>query len=243
MLSAHPKLQILPQHARTSSRSTAVHLPLHHTRLRSLHLPSLVRAEKSDSVLSVPRSASPPADATDQSAVSTTTRQPTRQEILITRALLKSQETPPLVTAELAEHVEPLGAASEFGLAFRPPLDSSPDSDKRESPMREFDSLIAQVLPKLVPTIKVGTNIGIVPLEFPSGSRRPSTPLEGISRMREATPEMGNGHESVQASLCFTSWKNRSLPTFPDSPPTLPPLWASVDQYSFREAGFADLGR
>ena len=217
MLSTHPKLQLLPQHTRTTSRSTALRQSASHARLRSLHLPGLVSALPIfEAPPPVPRCATPATIAGHQ--VATPIPKPaTKQEIQIAQSLLNSRKTRSMVlersgSAHACPTFQTRPEQAEFGLLPRnsPAEEVSTDSATKKVPSHpvEIDFLSAQMLPKLVPSIKVGANVKIVDTTA-SISRRRSLPLQA------ANQTTGGFHEGpVQGSKRrFSTLRNHSLPS------------------------------
>ncbi|BGP52901.1 hypothetical protein JCM8202v2_000458 [Rhodotorula sphaerocarpa] len=95
MLSSRPKLQILPQHARSTSVSSAVRGPTH-ARLRSLHLPKLTgrQSDQAHRSAAAARCASPTTLAEHEARSKMPTRA-THQDELIALSLLKSRKAVP----------------------------------------------------------------------------------------------------------------------------------------------------
>lgn len=218
MLSTHPKLQLLPQHARSTSRSTALRPSSSHARLRSLHLPGLVSALSSSEAppLPIPRCTTP-ATIAGHEVPTPMPRQATKQDFQIEQSLLKSRKTRSMVIERSgSEHACPAIQSrpehAEFGLLPRnlpAAKEASTDSVPKKAPSNpiEIDFLAAQMLPKLVPSIKVGANVKIVDTTA-SMSRRRSLPLQSASQI------VGGHHEGpVQGSKRrFSTLRNHLLP-------------------------------
>ncbi|KWU46622.1 hypothetical protein RHOSPDRAFT_31437 [Rhodotorula sp. JG-1b] len=215
MLSTHPKLQLLPQHTRTISRSTALRPSASHARLRSLHLPGLVSAlPASDAQLPIPRCATPATIAGHQ--VATPIPKPaTKQEIQVAQSLLNSRKTRSMLLERSGSvHACPTFQTrpehAEFGLLPHnsPAEEVSTDSARKKVPSIpvEIDFLAAQMLPKLVPSIKVGANVKITTASM---SRRPSFPLQPANQAAgdlDERPVQGTKRR-------FSTLRNHSLPT------------------------------
>ena len=226
MLSTHPKLQLLPQHTRTTSRSTALRPSSSHARLRSLHLPGLVSALPTiEASMRVHRCATP-ATVAGHEVATPIPRQPTQQDLQIAQSLLKSRKTRSVVLERSGnEHACPMLPTrpehAEFGLLPRKPpagevatdsatKETSTDSATKKTPSSpiEIDFLAAQMLPKLVPSIKVGANVKIVDTTA-SMSRRRSLPLQPTNHTAgdvDEKPVQGTGRT-------FSTLRNHSLPS------------------------------
>ncbi|GAA5980640.1 hypothetical protein JCM10908_001718 [Rhodotorula pacifica] len=244
MLSTHPKLQLLPQqqHARTSSRSSAVRPPAH-ARLRSLHLPKLSRGLTPEPVVppAVPRCVSPAAtvggyEMSTPAPAPAGPRRATEEETLIARSLLRSRkakskfvqvERPP--EPGLADFEPPLAPAPlEFGFPRRDPPSPGasrpvhPEADETNPKDVEIDFLAAQMLPKLVPSIKVGASVKIGPKDT-SMARRRSLPVS--SMVEGQSSSIAGGIVGGRGQRRFSTLRNRSLPAFSATPlpPPVPP--------------------
>lgn len=250
MLSAHPKLQLLPQHTRSTSRSTALRPSSSHARLRSLHLPGLVSAlPAAEAPTPIPRCATP-------ATIMAQPRQATKQDIQIAQSLLNSRKTRSMVF-EHSSNGRACATAqtrlqhAEFGLLPRnsPAKEVSADSATKKTPSSpiEIDFLAAQMLPTLVPSIKVGANVKIVDTAA-SMSRRRSLPLQPASQTAG-----GHNEGPVRGSnRRFSTLRNHSLPSlaftkrpsprlsYSDAPSTgreVPPERVSLDQDGRRSCG------
>lgn len=173
----------------------------------------------------VPRCATP-ATVRGHEVATPMPRQPTQQDIQIAQSLLKSRKTRSVVLERPgSEHACPMlptrSEHAEFGLLPRNPpagavaTDSaakevSTDSATKKTPSSpiEIDFLAAQMLPKLVPSIKVGTNVKIVDTTA-SMSRRRSLPLQPTSDIA------GGLHEAFSqgSKRRFSTLRNHSLPS------------------------------
>lgn len=240
MLSSRPKLQILPQHARSTSVSSAVRGPTH-ARLRSLHLPKLTgrQSDEAHRSAAAARCASPTTLAEHEARSKMPTRA-THQDELIALSLLKSRKAvPPPEQREPSQTASSMPVYDDFGIRRSKGGTNAASGaaavevNAGERPPPEIDYLSSLLLPRLVPTLKIGADTRIAPKDA-SLSRRRSMPLPNLS----STPEQEGPVECTPSTRRLTSARQNSLPTLLFTPP--PPSSSHGDETEPRARQSAD---